>query len=269
MRLVRCDACGSKAILAASQCPKCAQPLYVRNTRGDEVPLTRCRGCDTYYPQSRDGCRWCTAEPRRTRVPRWAATAAGILVMAGAALSAARFLPASNPAPAPNVATPPPSPRQVAVREPAIKRLPPVTAVPALAVAATLPPASSRPAIVANDNASSGDPAVTVKDDTGSARPAVTANHDTSSGRMGTMNQGTDSGRTSDKSGRAFARATTWVNVRAEPSSESSVVGIVRPDSIVTIGDSRRGWRRVTTSRFSGWAAGKLFVVDSTLRPGS
>jgi hypothetical protein len=244
-------------MLAASQCPRCAQPLYLRNDRGDDVPLTRCRGCDTYYPQSRDGCRWCTSEPRPTRVPRWAATVVGILVIAGAALSVARFLPASSPSPSPNVERPPqPSPRQVEPHEPSVKRLPPVTTGPVLAVAATLPPASSRRA-------------VTAKDDTSSGHPAVTAKHDTSSGRTGMVNQGTDSSRTGDAPGRAFARATTWVNVRAEPSNASSVVGIIRPDSIVALGDLRRGWRRVTTSMFSGWAAEKLFVVDSTLRPGS
>lgn len=230
MRLVRCDACGSKAILAASQCPKCAEPLYVRDTRGNDVPLTRCRTCDTYYPRSRDGCRWCSTEQRPAGVPRWATGVAAVLVIAGAALGISRFVPAGSLRPAPNVAQPEEllPPRQMAAREPDVTRLPPATIVPVVAtgtVTSALPP--SRAAIV---------------------------------------NPEPDSVRGGNAGGRSFARATTWVNVRAEPASESSVVGIVLPDSIVERGELRRGWRRVTTSRLTGWAAEKLFVVDSTLR---
>lgn len=59
------------------------------------------------------------------------------------------------------------------------------------------------------------------------------------------------------------ARATTWVNVRTEANASSAIVGIVQPDSIVELGESRRGWRRVSTRWFSGWASARLFIVDS------
>src|SRR6185503_15002267 len=105
MRLVRCDACGAKAILAASQCPKCAEPLYVRNERGDDVRLACCRSCGTYYPAARDGCRWCPTGARAP-MPRWTGKAvAAVLVMAGS-WGGWQLLPASSPpSPAPNALT--------------------------------------------------------------------------------------------------------------------------------------------------------------------
>ena len=103
MHLIRCDACGAKAILAASQCPKCAEPLYVRNERGDEVRLVRCRTCDTYYPASRDGCRWCPAVTRRA-MPQWTGKAVTAAVAVAAGFGGWQFLPMDRaPSPAPNV----------------------------------------------------------------------------------------------------------------------------------------------------------------------
>lgn len=244
MRLVRCDACGSKAILAASQCPKCAEPLYVRDSRGDDVPLARCRTCDTYYPRSRDGCRWCSSERRPPGVPRWATGVAAALVVAVAALGISRLMPSGTPTPVPNVAeAEEPSPlRQPAAREPDVTRLPPATMIPVVATGTvTAAPAPSRAAPVPS-------PVAPPPSQVATRKPAP------------------DSARGGNAGGRSFARATTWVNVRSEPASESSVVGIILPDSIVERGELRRGWRRVTTPRLTGWAAEKLFVVDSTVR---
>lgn len=278
MRLARCDACGSKAMLAASQCPRCAQPLYLRNDRGDNVPLTRCRGCNTYYPQSRDSCRWCAADPPPARGPRLAATLGGIVVLAGAALGVARFLPAGSLPHQPDVTSPtgqyPAS--QMASREPDAARLSPVTAVPVAVMSATQPLRSSRAAGTDPRDTSSRRTAMASRstDSAGtqpqpSNRAEGTEQSDTSSSRSGLVSQATDTLPTGDGRGRLFARATTWVNVRAESNSESSVVGIIRPDSIVEVGELHRGWRRITTKSLSGWAAAKLLLVDSTLRGGS
>src|SRR5688500_4069605 len=97
MHFVRCDACGAKAILAASQCPKCAEPLYVRNDRGDDVRLARCRSCHSYYPASRDGCRWCPAVKRAT-VPPWILKAAAAVLAIAVGWGGWQFLPAGSSA---------------------------------------------------------------------------------------------------------------------------------------------------------------------------
>jgi hypothetical protein len=59
MRFVRCEACGAKALVAASQCPQCGIALELRNSHGDPIPLAHCENCDLYYPRSRGECRWC------------------------------------------------------------------------------------------------------------------------------------------------------------------------------------------------------------------
>src|SRR5688500_19909263 len=38
---VRCDVCGTKALMAASQCPKCAHGFEVRDGFGALLPLSR------------------------------------------------------------------------------------------------------------------------------------------------------------------------------------------------------------------------------------
>ena len=59
MRSVRCDACGTKALMAASKCPKCGHPFNVRDGFGELLPLARCASCDSDYPLSAGSCKWC------------------------------------------------------------------------------------------------------------------------------------------------------------------------------------------------------------------
>lgn len=237
MRLVRCDACGAKAILAASQCPKCAEPLYVRNARGDEVRLVNCRSCETYYPASRDGCRWCPAVARAT-MPRWTGKAIVAVLTLAAGWGAWQILPASSPpSPAPNVVTLLPA---------AVPRLASVAVFPSPASPST-GRAKVLPGIAATDTR--------VRE---AAKPAPSTTTSTTSEQT----RKAEKPRPTSPE-LVSAKATTWVNVRAEASSKSAIVGIVLPDSIVELGESRGRWRRLSTRTFSGWASARLFVVDS------
>lgn len=242
MRLVRCDACGAKAILAASQCPKCAEPLYVRNERGDEVRLVPCRSCETYYPASRDGCRWCPAVTRAP-MPRWTGKVVVAVVSIAASWGGWQFLPASSPAtPAPNVMMlqPAPVPRLASVAvvpssaEPSLQR---ARVLPAIA-ADTRVPEATKPAPNPASISVTGKPASAAAE-----KPRPT--------------------RTAGSPELISAKATTWVNVRVDASSRSAIVGIILPDSIVELGEKRGAWRRVSTRWFSGWASARLFAVDS------
>ena len=236
MRLVRCDACGAKAILAASQCPKCAEPLYVRNARGDEVRLVNCRSCETYYPASRDGCRWCPAVARAT-MPRWTGKAIVAVLTLAAGWGAWQFLPTSSPpSPAPNVMALLPAP------------------VPRLASVAVFP----SPATPSTERAKGLPGIATDTRVREAAKPGPSAATSTTAEqtRKAEKPRATSTELVS-------AKATTWVNVRAEASTKSAIVGIVLPDSIVELGETRGHWRRLSTRTFSGWASARLFVVDS------
>jgi hypothetical protein len=242
MRLVRCDACGAKAILAASQCPKCAEPLYVRNERGDDVRLVSCRSCETYYPASRDGCRWCPAV-ERAPIPRWTGKVVVTVLTIAASWGGWQFLPASTPpSPAPNVMTlqPAPVPRlaSVAVVPSHVEHSVQRTKVLPVSATATRAPEVTKPASSAAATRATGAPTSSAVEQ---SRPT----------------------RTTGSTDLVSAKATTWVNVRAEANGVSAIVGIILPDSIVELGESRRGWRRVSTRWFSGWASAKLFTVDS------
>src|SRR5262249_44268342 len=63
MRSVRCDVCGTKALMAASQCPKCAHLFELRDGFGELLPLSYCDSCDSHYPASLGSCKWCGTKP--------------------------------------------------------------------------------------------------------------------------------------------------------------------------------------------------------------
>jgi hypothetical protein len=65
---MRCDACGTKALTAASKCPKCGHAFEVRDGFGELLPLAHCTSCDSYYPEHLGGCRWCGTKPERSAI---------------------------------------------------------------------------------------------------------------------------------------------------------------------------------------------------------
>jgi hypothetical protein len=239
MDFVRCDACGAKAMLAASQCPKCAEPLYVRNDRGDDVRLARCRSCHTFYPASRDGCRWCPAV-KRAMVPPWISKAAAAVLAIAVGWGGWQFLPSSPPKRAPDVMT---------LLPPEVTRLASVAVLPSPATDSTQR-AKVLPAINTGARAR------------GATNGAPTAATRVTRDQTSTTADAPGLAPTAGSTELVSAKATTWVNVRAEANSKSPIVGIVLPDSIVELSESHRSWRRVSTRSFTGWAVAKLFVVD-------
>ena len=85
MRSVRCDVCGTKALMAASQCPKCSHPLAVRDGFGELLPLAHCPTCDSDYPAHQGACRWCGTTPAKPQVgPKlWKGVGIGAFVSMG------------------------------------------------------------------------------------------------------------------------------------------------------------------------------------------
>ena len=63
MAYLRCTACGSKALVAASQCPRCAHPFNLLSSRGDRVKLSRCRACGIMHRFDAT-CHWCGVLPK-------------------------------------------------------------------------------------------------------------------------------------------------------------------------------------------------------------
>ena len=88
MRSVRCDVCGTKALTAASQCPKCSHLFEVRDGFGELLPLVYCSTCDSYYPESLGVCKWCGTKPEPApiapRIWKGAGIAALVVVLVAA-----------------------------------------------------------------------------------------------------------------------------------------------------------------------------------------
>ena len=78
MRSVRCDVCGTRALMAASTCPKCAHPFSVRDGFGQLLPLSHCSTCNSDYPATAGSCRWCGTQPERAPIGPWIWKGVGI-----------------------------------------------------------------------------------------------------------------------------------------------------------------------------------------------
>ena len=88
MRSVRCDVCGTKALMAASKCPKCGHQFSVRDGFGDMLPLSHCSTCDSDYPASIGSCKWCGTTPQRAPVAPHIWKGVGIVAFVGMAWGA-------------------------------------------------------------------------------------------------------------------------------------------------------------------------------------
>jgi hypothetical protein len=248
MSFVRCQSCGSKALMAASQCPRCGEPLQLRDDYGKSLPLSRCRACDTYYPSAAGGCRWCGTTTPRSRGPLVAAVFVAVVVMGGAAWGTMRYLDGREVA-SPTLAATARVAEQAPARAMSALAASPAPAsspgaaspVPASSVAAqpVLPPTDAPPTVV---------PAASVAPAPPAAPPPP--------GRQAP-----------DSSQWVGAVSTTWVNVRGHPSRDSAVIGVLKPESRVQLAHSRSAWTRVSAPGASGWVDRRLFAVDSARTP--
>ena len=91
MRSVRCDVCGTKALMAASKCPKCSNPLAVRDGFGDLLPMAHCPTCDSDYPASAGACKWCGTPPEKTPIGPYVWKGVGIAAFLSNALDECCF----------------------------------------------------------------------------------------------------------------------------------------------------------------------------------
>lgn len=227
MRFVRCDSCGAKALLAATQCPKCSHALGLRSSYGEALPLAHCRSCDTYFPRAQGKCRWCD-EPARSFsfVPfLWGAAGLAIIVGAWGIWQYRRSSAVKDSVPSATEA-----PQMGA-------EISPVSSA-AIADSASKPQAIA-PDSIARNAPSTGDSAIT------SALAAPIQSTDSVTERW------------------VGATARTWANVRAEARRSARIVGVVRPATQVELGASHSGWSRVRGAGVDGWVDRRLFTIPS------
>jgi hypothetical protein len=223
MAYLRCTACGSKALVAASQCPRCAHPFHLLNSRGDRVKLSRCRGCGIMH-RFDASCHWCgvlpTAAWQSPAVWRSAAALVLSVTVTGAAWRYGSPLGADL--------------MQRLNAEP-----------PAFQQVATVNPVAAAPT-----------PAPELANVTGEVT-AVTAPMTQSDSLALSAAAGADSITWTP------AVARTWVNVRSDASRGGEVVGVIKPAARAMLGTGRAGWRQVRSLDATGWVDPRLFEPDS------
>ncbi len=228
MGYLRCDACGAKALSAASTCPRCQHALDLLDAGGRRVALRRCSGCDLMHRVDRP-CPDCGEVPVRSVRP-WAlgtVAAAGIAatLWVGVSLAGGSRGERSN-APSATVA----EASRAVTTEAGRAETAEVVASPNGEPSAgeTMSVALSAPSAEGEPEASVETP---VAPDSTTWQPAV---------------------------------ALTWVNVRSDASLDGEVVGVVSPDSRALLGATRRGWRRITLDDVTGWVDPRLFASASS-----
>jgi hypothetical protein len=224
MAYLRCTACGSKALVAASQCPRCAHPFRLLSSRGDRVKLSRCRGCGIMHRFDAT-CHWCGVLPRAAwQSPAVWRTAAALVLSVTVAGAAWRYgsplgvelLQRLNAAPL--------AFQQVATTD-RVATGP--TSLPVAAIVTDIAAAVVAPMIEVESLALSSAAGA----DSITWTPAV---------------------------------ARTWVNVRNDASRGSVVVGVIKPAARAMLGTDRAGWRQVRSPDvITGWVDPRLFEPDS------
>ena len=232
MAYLRCESCGSKALTAASQCPRCAAPFDLTDARGFRAPLKKCGGCGIVHRRDRS-CHWCGDRS----VPAWRSarvlsSAAAVAVFALGGLGAYRYrAPLRDTASLIVARALAPAPRA----QVASITLPVTTPRPSAAaaqLAALAPTSDVIPSAAATTTVAAFDSRTLIASAADSIRwiPAV---------------------------------ARTWVNVRNDASRDGNVVGVINPASRAMLGTTRAGWRQVKSTEITGWVDPRLFEPDS------
>lgn len=257
MRSVRCDACGTKALMAASQCPKCGHLFDVRDGFGELLPLAYCSTCDSYYPESIGACRWCGTKPQPAPIAPKVWKAGGIALLCGV-LMTGWLLRDSRPGHKTDVAsknptlTPvpdTPAPTDTMPLPKSIQTSSGIRNRAAASVAADTSPGSAVPNV--------SPPTVSAGDVTPVSAP-IPAPSSRTVALPSTSDLSAKAPATPPPAPKTSARWVTsvskaWVIVRAAPSKDSRIVASIGPDSRVQLGETRGTWRRIRAHNISGW----------------
>lgn len=263
---VRCDQCGNKALIAASQCPHCGHLFDLRDGFGELLPLEHCPTCDTHYAARQGACRWCGTKPEGFRIAPYAWKGAGVLACIGLGWGA---WAASRGSGESSIASLSPNEGQtlttivdsgiaarrrvhVAVADTALDSL-----LAAVATIDTSPAMDSTPTDsitaqpIVEQVAAPIPPPVVIDSAPVRRAPAVATRVPTAS-KVTTV-------RPSRTARWMRATARNWVTVRAAASRSSRVIASIGPDTRVQLGEARGDWIRIRMKGINGWVERSRF----------
>lgn len=263
MPYTHCTACGAKALVGATRCPRCQVPFVSYDIAGERVPTVNCPTCGVQRPVAIGVCPNCAmstapAGARLTRGLLIVGLAIAGMMAVGYVISrrvdgtktvarpAVDSLAATESAPSADTTR---TDTASVPSETAPRNAMPIPAVPAPAAATpkSTPPASA--AIGMRNPAVSGAP---VPVDPAMVRPKPAPPPTVAV---------TDAGEWES------AVATTWVRVRSAPTRESDVLRMVDSAQHVRLGPPQNGWRPVRVGVDRGWVDPRLFTLVPAPRP--
>jgi hypothetical protein len=234
----RCESCGSKALASATRCPRCEAAFELYDEHGQRHRLVPCTGCKVVQPVHVLSCRWCGTERRHRRaIP--GRLVAGVSV----ALAASLLLVSSRHAVVPLI--------ERAFSAPAVQAGDVTSSI-------AMPAADSSHA-VAPAPLDVTEPARLLASDVGSAPGGSAAGAAAANPAQETS--AAPEVRDSLVVHWDEAKATTWVNVRADRRPDAAILAILNPDDIVRLGARAKGWRQVHVAGASGWVDPRHFAI--------
>lgn len=268
---VRCDKCGTKALVAASQCPSCGHLLQVRDGFGDLLPLTQCPTCESHYPLRDGECRWCGTKPEEgRRMAPYVWKGVGVVACLGVAWGTWLISRGSNETVATSQLVNQPTGSRTTVVDSGVASLPPARADSAgiigqqVATNGIGDTAAVQPA--GNDTADPApapvEAAPAPESFTGSTAAEITPVRETLppvreptivAKRSRTPSKAAAATAPRRSAGWRGAAAREWVTVRAAPAHSARFVASIGPDTRVQLGEARGEWRRIRMKGISGW----------------
>jgi hypothetical protein len=261
MPYTNCSACGAKALVGATRCPRCQAPFVSYDIGSDRVETVNCPNCGVQRPVAIGVCPNClmSTAPSGRRLARGlvlASVAVVALLAVGYAISrrAEQTQPASKRGALPadtvvNADSQPSRDSGLLVAGEPVGRAASAATGPSARVAASpalqqTPATAAKPALpsLAPPNPAPVSPAPPKP-----APPPRVAVPDT--GRW------------------EYAVATTWVRLRSAPTRESDMLRMIDSAQRVRLGPPLAGWRSARVGVDRGWVDPRFFTVVPAPRP--
>lgn len=276
MPYTNCSACGAKALVGATRCPRCQVPFVSYDIGGERVPTVNCPNCGVQRPVAIGVCPNCltSTAPAGARLTRaLVLVGLGIAAIVAVGYAISRWVDQKPVAPvavnAADSTRTDSTDRQdstTVVATDSVKIGTPVNAPTTTPVAAATSPAeTSKPSVaLATVAAPVAKAAVPVpKPTTAVTKPALPVDPAMIPPRPALPPKVA----VSDSGSWEYAVAITWVRVRSAPTRDSDVLRMVDSAQKVRLGPPQNGWRPVRVGVDRGWVDPRLFSVIPASRP--
>jgi hypothetical protein len=255
----QCSACGAKALVGATRCPRCQAPFVSYDLSGERVPTVNCPTCGVQRPVAIGVCPNCMT----STAPAGARLTRGLMIigvaisgMMGVGYLLSRHVDEAKRAVPSAVASTDSGRERGATQK---TKLEGSTTDSMSYQTREAPPQTRAPAEVRMTSGTRSAPASGVAPQR--ATPAPIAKPALDPAMVPPKPAQPPTVAVSDTGAWEYATAITWVRVRAAPTRESAVLRMVESAQRVRLGPPLNGWRPVHVGVDRGWVDPRLFTL--------